>query len=1197
MLKLPLHSCPFFKIRKGTTGGCLLLLLMASSECFNIDTGKTWSYRGREKSLFGQNVMQYKHNSEKGVYVFSPYNDPESRDLGGLLKCELKDNDLHLQCKMENVQRPTGEGQVRKAVPYPIVAQARNSDGFLTCQQFKGRKHKTTTSELNGVCSLRVNENGSLKERVYADLAKTAFDFLEKNNKNNNNNNNNNNNDNAIDGALHNKALYFTDELMESQKGNKEDTNRNNNNNAYDIDEEGGTEIAIVVDGSGSIKSHDFQKAKDFILNLITKIWEKCFECEFAVVQYGSIIQTEFDIQDSRQDSLYILDKIQKIQQVGNVTKTASALLHVLNNIFNESHGSRESASKIILVLTDGDIFMDPVNITTVINSPKMKTIERFIIGVGGVFNSTEAYSELKLIATEEKDHIIRVEDYSKLDGLILSLQQKMAGIEGTKGDSLEFDLAEVGFSAHLKDKNTLVLGAVGAFDWSGGLMVYFTGSEPYKVRFLNESSDLSKTVNYSYLGYSVSTAQRQLSSLYIAGAPRHSNVGKVLVFEEDIKSYHLWQSLTGEQLGSYFGHQLCTVDINEDGYTDFLLVGAPFYHIKGEEGRVYLYNLSIEGFFTLVFILEQPYYSFARFGYTIAKIGDINHDGFQDIAIGAPLEGHFEDPDSFGSVYIYNSHRNGIRETPSQRIRATNFKQKLQFFGQSVDGGLDITGDGYPDIAVGALRNVLVLQSCPVVKIRATINFEPNKIPVTYADKTVRANLCFNAIPFNQTELKKSSLDYKIELDVFMEQKRITLHNEISSKRRVLLAYENCTSFSLIVLPCTYDCFSNIVIKISYALNSDLRRDLPPPILDIYDKDYTYIQLPYEKNCNNKITCIPSLSLTTQVSRDKLVIGYTKDLTVTLFLTNSGDHSYMTNVTIIYPENLHFTLIKPPNKPGVDCSAPKIIPSSNSTMTCGIRHPVFEASTEIFVIIWQLTEEKISTPEATIYYVVNNFNNVSSPLLQKTVLPVRHSFSAVLSVQQAALYVTIPPVPALYEEVQYTFNMNAENPFAAELSLELQIPIILKSITISEVQFIQKAQNSTRCETETKACKYGNEFNNEETKCLFIGCKVTSGKEEITITTRLFLQNLHELLQETQELNVTGEILYDQTLYVNLKEPEHKTQVSIMIFKNRVINILLVVIGSSVGGIVLLLLIVIILFKCGFFKRKYKNFDQNEVE
>lgn len=44
--------------------------------------------------------------------------------------------------------------------------------------------------------------------------------------------------------------------------------------------------------------------------------------------------------------------------------------------------------------------------------------------------------------------------------------------------------------------------------------------------------------------------------------------------------------------MGSYFGSALCPVDIDMDRTTDFLLVAAPFYHIHGEEGRVYVYQV-----------------------------------------------------------------------------------------------------------------------------------------------------------------------------------------------------------------------------------------------------------------------------------------------------------------------------------------------------------------------------------------------------------------------------------------------------------------------------------------------------------------------------------------------------------------------------------------------------------------------------
>lgn len=47
-------------------------------------------------------------------------------------------------------------------------------------------------------------------------------------------------------------------------------------------------------------------------------------------------------------------------------------------------------------------------------------------------------------------------------------------------------------------------------------------------------------------------------------------------------------------QIGSYFGSELCPVDVNGDGVTDVLLVAAPMYlgpHNK-EIGRVYLYRV-----------------------------------------------------------------------------------------------------------------------------------------------------------------------------------------------------------------------------------------------------------------------------------------------------------------------------------------------------------------------------------------------------------------------------------------------------------------------------------------------------------------------------------------------------------------------------------------------------------------------------
>ena len=57
-----------------------------------------------------------------------------------------------------------------------------------------------------------------------------------------------------------------------------------------------------------------------------------------------------------------------------------------------------------------------------------------------------------------------------------------------------------------------------------------------------------------------------------------------------------------------------------------------------------------------------QDYYDtvVCRFGFAIANLGDLNKDGYEDIAIGAPYEGK-------GTVYIFLGSKNGVITNPSQ--------------------------------------------------------------------------------------------------------------------------------------------------------------------------------------------------------------------------------------------------------------------------------------------------------------------------------------------------------------------------------------------------------------------------------------------------------------------------------------------------------------------------------------------------
>lgn len=44
-------------------------------------------------------------------------------------------------------------------------------------------------------------------------------------------------------------------------------------------------------------------------------------------------------------------------------------------------------------------------------------------------------------------------------------------------------------------------------------------------------------------------------------------------------------------QIGSYFGGELCSVDLDRDGEAELLLIGAPLFYGEQRGGRVFIYQ------------------------------------------------------------------------------------------------------------------------------------------------------------------------------------------------------------------------------------------------------------------------------------------------------------------------------------------------------------------------------------------------------------------------------------------------------------------------------------------------------------------------------------------------------------------------------------------------------------------------------
>ncbi|RMC04945.1 hypothetical protein DUI87_18122 [Hirundo rustica rustica] len=191
-----------------------------------------------------------------------------------------------------------------------------------------------------------------------------------------------------------------------------------------------------------------------------------------------------------------------------------------------------------------------------------------------------------------------------------------------------------------------------------------------------------------------------------VAGVPRGAqNFGYVSIINSSDLTFI--QNFTGEQMASYFGYTVAVSDVNNDGLDD-ILVGAPLFMEREfeskpkEVGQVYLYLQESAFLFQDAQILTGAEV-FGRFGSAITHLGDLNQDGYNDIAIGAPFAGE----DRRGKVLIYNGYSNGLNPNPSQVLNGAWASQSMPSgFGFTLRGDSDVDKNDYPVVPlIQALR------------------------------------------------------------------------------------------------------------------------------------------------------------------------------------------------------------------------------------------------------------------------------------------------------------------------------------------------------------------------------------------------------------------------------------------------------------------------------------------------------------
>jgi PKD repeat protein len=188
-----------------------------------------------------------------------------------------------------------------------------------------------------------------------------------------------------------------------------------------------------------------------------------------------------------------------------------------------------------------------------------------------------------------------------------------------------------------------------------------------------------------------------------VVGAPGISATppitGQALVYfgsAQGLGAQPAWTA-SGEAAGDRFGFSVASAgDVNGDGYSD-IAVGAPT-----GSGRVAVYHGSAQGLPAEPDWAATSIEEGSQFGFSVGTAGDFDGDGYSDLLVGAPLLDTDGAPDA-GHFLIYYGSPGGLSAEPAWSIY---HEGAWSYLGSSVSTAGDLDGDGYADIVVATTKN-----------------------------------------------------------------------------------------------------------------------------------------------------------------------------------------------------------------------------------------------------------------------------------------------------------------------------------------------------------------------------------------------------------------------------------------------------------------------------------------------------------
>uniref|UniRef100_A0A8D2LVN7 Integrin subunit alpha 6 n=1 Tax=Varanus komodoensis TaxID=61221 RepID=A0A8D2LVN7_VARKO len=813
--------------------------------------------------------------------------------------------------------------------------------------------------------------------------------------------------------------------------------------------------------------------------------------------------------------------------------------------------------------------------------------------GPGGkVVTCAHRYEKRQFTNTEMETRDIFGNCYVLSQDLTINKNDNMDGADwgfcqGRLRGHEKFGSCQQGVAATFtKDYHYIVFGAPGTYNWKG------------MVRAEQKNFTLMERGIFEDGPYEVGGERTQDESL--VPVPANSYLGRLKgkgLLSRDLKH------------GACFFHLLLTVAFKINIFLfcflswQDIVVGAPQYFDRDGEigGAVYVY-INQEGKWEGVKPVRLTGPANSMFGIAIENIGDVNQDGFQDIAVGAPYDG------DFGKVYIYHGSKDGINMNASQVLTFTSF-------GYSIAGNMDLDRNTYPDIAVGSLSDLVsVYRARPVINLKKTIEISPERIDLNkkncqddIKDKLrpipVTLAVTMNGAASSSQPRRKQGGALPELAPILNSNEPKTVHSEVQFLK------EGCGPDNI--------CNSNLKLHYRFCTKEGSE-----------DK---FAYLPVENN-------VPVLVLKDQ-----------KDIALEITVTNSpsdprqpqkdGEDAHEAKLIASFPDSLTFSAFRElksfPEKQ-LTCGANP----NGSQVDCELGNPFKRNSNVTFYVILSTTKVNVDTRDLDINLKLETTSNQANldPITAraKVVIELLLSLTGVAKPPQVYFGGSVIGESAMKSEddigslIEYEFAItNFGKPLKTfgTAFLDILWPkeikngkwlLYLVSIHSKELgelqceplqeinpQRIGVSNSRTKrevAEKQTEGSKGFSLFSERKSKtlanCVNIRCPLQGLDSRASVTLRSRLWN-STFLEEYSKMNYL-EILLRATISIdaaadNIKLANEATYVRVTVFPAKTVALYKgvpwwIILVAVLAGLLMLALLVFLLWKCGFFKRDKKD-------